>query len=154
MNQTLSKPQTVEQLDAKAGCPALPGSALFVPLMTRYYEAFERGDKTEELRLYGPRWNETTCRVGREVTLSKGYGKKNRLHGRIWKFKRQHGSTFGSTYKAAILDRYKTLDVWIACISVNLFTACGGCGTQNPHNRCIGCFHPFEPNDERSNREL
>lgn len=33
MEQTLSKPQTVEQLDAKAGCPALPCSASF-PAMT------------------------------------------------------------------------------------------------------------------------
>jgi len=97
-----------------------PLSALFVPLVTRYYEAFERGEKTEELRIYGPRWNEATCRIGRAVTLSKGYGKKHRLHGNIWKFQRQHGSTFGSTYKAAIMERYKTLDVWIACISISL----------------------------------
>ena len=101
-------------------CPPPPCSALFVPLTSRYYEAFERGEKTEELRLYGPLWNERTCRIGRPITLSKGYGKKNRLHGTIWKFKRQHGSTFGSTYKAAIMDRYKTLDVWIAVISVTL----------------------------------
>jgi len=72
----------------------------------------------EELRLYGPRWNERTCTVGRAVTLSKGYSKGNRLTGRIWKFKRQHGTTFGSTYKAAIATCYGTLDVWIACISV------------------------------------
>lgn len=95
-------------------------SALFVPLVSRYYDAFERGEKTEELRLYGPRWNEKTCRIGRAITISKGYGKKNRLHGTIWKFKRQHGTTFGSAYKAAIMDRYKTLDVWIAVISVSL----------------------------------
>ena len=98
-------------------------TALFVPLITRYYDAFERGEKNEELRLYGPRWNENTCIVGREVILSKGYGKKPRLRGTIWKFKRQHGRTFGSTYKAAILDRYKTLDVWIAVISINLHVA-------------------------------
>jgi len=91
---------------------------LFVPLRSAYYEAFADGSKTEELRLYGPRWNERTCAVGREVTLSKGYGKRNRMTGRIWKFKRQHGSTFGSTYKAAILDCYGTLDVWMAVIAV------------------------------------
>ena len=125
------------------GLPAEHGSALFVPLMTPYYEAFERGDKTEELRLYGPRWNEATCRIGREVILSKGYGKKNRLHGRIWKFKRQHGSTFGSTYKAAILDRYKTLDVWIACISIELSGKCAPCGTDRGEKclgHCVGTF--------------
>ena len=107
-------------LESKPPSDAATCSALFVPLMSCYYEAFERGEKTEELRLYGPRWNESTCRIGRAITLSKGYGKKNRLDGTIWKFKRQHGSTFGSTYKAAIMDRYKTLDVWIAVISVSL----------------------------------
>jgi hypothetical protein len=134
------KSDTTQSPDS-LGSPS--GSALFVPLMTRYYEAFERGDKTEELRLYGPRWNEKTCQVGREVTLSKGYGKKHRLHGRIWKFKRQHGSTFGSTYKAAILDRYKTLDVWIACISIELSGKCAPCGTDRGEKcwgHCVGTF--------------
>lgn len=91
---------------------------LFIPLKTTYYEAFASGKKQEELRLYGPRWNERTCALGRRVVLSKGYGKANRLSGRIWKFKRQHGSTFGSTYKAAILDVFGTLDVDIAVISI------------------------------------
>ena len=91
---------------------------LFVPLRSEYYEAFKAGKKTDELRIYGPRWNERTCAVGRAVVLSKGYGKKNRMTGRVWKFKRQHGSTFGSTYKASILDCYGTLDVWMAVISV------------------------------------
>jgi hypothetical protein len=88
--------------------------------MSRYYHAFERGEKTDELRLYGPRWNEKTCRIGRAVTLSKGYGTQHRLHGTIAAFKRQHGSTFEGTYKAAIMERYKTLDVWVAVISVSL----------------------------------
>ena len=91
---------------------------LFVPLRAAYYEAFLDGSKTEELRLYGPRWNERTCAVGRDIVLSKGYGKRSRMTGRIWKFKRQHGTTFGSTYKEAILDCYGTLDVWITVISV------------------------------------
>ena len=96
----------------------MPEKPLFIPLKTEWYEAFERGDKGEELRLYGPRWNERTCRVGRAVVLSKGYGKAHRMAGRIWKFKRQHGSTFGSTYKNAIQRTYGTLNVEIACISI------------------------------------
>jgi len=91
---------------------------LFVPLCGIYYDQFVAGTKTEELRRYGPRWNERTCRIGRAIVLSKGYGKANRLAGRIWRFKRQHGSTFGSTYRSAIQERYGTLDVWIACIGV------------------------------------
>lgn len=91
---------------------------LFVPLKTAHYEAFADGSKTEELRRYGKRWNERTCQPGREIVLSKGYGKQQRMTGRIWKFQRQHAATFGRTYKAAILDCYGTLDILIAVISV------------------------------------
>ncbi len=93
---------------------------LFIPLNTEYFDAFADGSKREELRRYGPRWNENTCTVGRDVVLSKGYGKKHRMGGRIWKFKRQHGATFGSTYQAAILDVFGTLDIEIACIAITL----------------------------------
>lgn len=92
--------------------------ALFIPLKTKWFEQFKTGEKREELRLYGPRWNEKTCAIGRAVTLSRGYGKKERLAGRVIGFKRQHGSTFGSTYRAAIMETYGTLDVWIACIAI------------------------------------
>lgn len=91
---------------------------LFVPMKSEYYEAFKGGEKTEELRLYGKRWNERTCYVGRKIILSKGYGKKERLIGQIWRFKKQHGSLFGSTYKKSILDVFFNLDVYIACISI------------------------------------
>ena len=91
---------------------------LFIPLKSEYYDQFLSGKKTEELRMYGARFNESTCPPGRNVILSKGYGKSNRLVGRIWKFKKQHGSLFGSTYKQSILDCYGTLDVDIAVISI------------------------------------
>ena len=93
---------------------------LFIPLKTKWYEQFAAGEKRDELRLYGPRWNERTCRVGRAVTLSKGYGKAHRMTGHVRAFKKQHGRTFGSTYKAAIKDTYGTLDVDIAVIGVSL----------------------------------
>jgi hypothetical protein len=93
---------------------------LFIALNAAYFEAFLGGRKTDELRRYGPRWNERTCAVGRPVILSKGYGATHRLSGRIRAFKKQHGSTFGSTYKAAILDVFCTLDIDIACISIDL----------------------------------
>lgn len=93
---------------------------LFIPLKTEYYNAFADGSKRDELRLYGPRWNEKTCQVGREVMLSKGYGKGSRMTGRIWNFKKQHGSLFGSGYKAAIIAVYGTLDVEVAVISITI----------------------------------
>lgn len=60
---------------------------LFIPLKAKYYDAFAHGDKHTEYRVYGPRWNERTCIPGREVILSRGYGKKNRLHGKVRDFK-------------------------------------------------------------------
>ncbi|MCK5444703.1 MAG: hypothetical protein KAI73_03715 [Rhodospirillaceae bacterium] len=96
---------------------------LFIPLCSEPYEAFENGTKRDELRQYGPRWNEKTCPVGRRVVLSKGYGKKNRLSGTIRSFHRRQANTFGSTYKAAIMRHYGTLDIEIAAIGIALETS-------------------------------
>lgn len=47
-------------------------TALFIP--TEFFAAFESGTKDTEYRPYGPRWNERTCAIGRDVLLSHGYG--------------------------------------------------------------------------------
>ena len=60
---------------------------LFIPLKREFFEAFERGEKWEEFRGFGLRWNYCTCRVGRRVTLSLGYGKARRLTGQIVAFR-------------------------------------------------------------------
>ena len=59
---------------------------LFIPLNRKYFEEFKNGRKFVEKRVYGNRWNERTCKVGRPVTLSKGYGKAERLHGVVTLF--------------------------------------------------------------------
>jgi len=46
---------------------------LFVPLYGEHFDNFASGKKTFEYRQHGARWNETTCRVGRPVILSRGY---------------------------------------------------------------------------------
>lgn len=46
---------------------------LFIPLRTQWFREFESGSKDTEYRVYGPRWNERTCRVGRRATVSHGY---------------------------------------------------------------------------------
>lgn len=66
--------------DSKAEKP------LFVPLKAEFYSAFVDGSKTIELRKHGQRWNATTCRIGRPVTISKGYGKRHRRSGVITSF--------------------------------------------------------------------
>lgn len=88
---------------------------LFIPLKTQFYEEFKRGEKSTEYRLYGPRWNDKTCRVGREVHLSCGYGKHRvRLRRVIDEFYKRDAHTFGSTVKADILECFGTLDEPIA----------------------------------------
>ncbi|HRQ87335.1 MAG TPA: hypothetical protein PLA50_00950 [Bacteroidia bacterium] len=59
---------------------------LFIPLKREFFDAFERREKHEEYRRLGPCWNAETCRPGRAVTLSLGYGRRRRLSGRIASF--------------------------------------------------------------------
>lgn len=54
---------------------------LFIPLKSEFYDSFCNGSKDTEFRMYGPRWNEKTCPIGRPVTISKGYGIRNRRSG-------------------------------------------------------------------------
>lgn len=82
------------------------GKPLFIPLITEYYNRFLTGDKTSELRIYGKRWNEKTCFVGRGVILSKGYGKKFRQKAVITEFHKRKSDTFGSTYQNDIKAVY------------------------------------------------
>lgn len=62
-------------------------TALFIPLRTKWFCLHETGAKMTEYRAYGPRWNETTCKVGRMVTLSHGYSGR-RLPRRVAGFDR------------------------------------------------------------------
>lgn len=101
-NKTVQRPS-----DSRAEC------SLFVPLKTEYYEAFRDGSKTVEYRKYGPGWNERTCRVGRLVVLSKGYGKAHRMNGVITGFSKRRMSS------RAWLDCYGTPGT-AACIHIKV----------------------------------
>lgn len=46
---------------------------LFVPLKSKYFDAFGNGTKRYEYRPYGKRWNADTLLIGRKVILSRGY---------------------------------------------------------------------------------
>ena len=96
------------------------GKDLFIPLTGKFYDLFDAGLKRSELRLYGNRWNEKNCQVGRRVCLSRGYGKKDRMYGYISAFYRQRSDTFGSTYKAQIAEVYGEGVHWIARIDIVL----------------------------------
>ncbi len=71
-----------------------------MPLKAEYYEQFKLGKKRFEYRKYGKRFNENTCSVGRYVMLSKGYGKLNRIYGKIVSFNRvkEHNEDFKKVY--------------------------------------------------------
>lgn len=74
---------------------------LFIPLKTKFFEAFKAGTKDTEYRPYGPRWNGTTCAPGRQVVLSKGYGKHDRLTGVVESF--------------YVNSKPGTIDGWVEC---------------------------------------
>jgi len=91
---------------------------LFIPLKTQYYEAFADGSKLSEIRLHGPRWNADTCTPGRRVTLSKGYGKKDRLSGSIHAFHKMKGHQFPREQQIDIQAVYGTLEEDMAEICI------------------------------------
>lgn len=89
---------------------------LFIPLKTAYFEAFKTGKKDTEYRIYGPRWNEGTCAIGRPVVLSKGYGAGHRLQGRIVGFERKPGLEASPAWRDVYGDRPGDA----ACIRIKL----------------------------------
>ena len=72
------------------------------------------GDKKFEFRKYNDRWNENTCSINRPVTISRGYGKKDRRSGRVCSF----DVVSSNDYPSAI-DIYGK-DVEIAKIGIEL----------------------------------
>jgi hypothetical protein len=93
---------------------------LFIPLMTEYYDAFDRGDKTSELRVYGARWNERTCDPGRMVTISKGYGKKHRRRGVVTQIDIVKALDLPVRQRNSVLKLFKHLDHLIIIIHIEL----------------------------------
>ena len=78
---------------------------LFTPLKAEYFNAFERGEKKEEYRIFGKRWNHISCFIGRHVVLSYGYSKKRRLRGVVSSFRME--------------TEPERLPGWIECYSPN-----------------------------------
>ena len=91
---------------------------LFVPLKGEYFDAFASGAKNTEYRLYGKRWNERTCRIGRAVTLSRGYSGA-RLRGHVSDF-----FVLAGCRSADFLACYQdAVDAQMACIQIRLEAA-------------------------------
>lgn len=106
---------------------------LFIPLNREYFEAFERGEKTTEYRVYGPRWNERTCTIGRRVTLSLGYGKQRRLTGRVARFEKNREPL--KTLAWLKCYGHRTGDC--ACITVDLDSTNTRSDTRPDQGRCV-----------------
>ncbi len=87
---------------------------LFIPLKRTHYNAFVEGRKTTEYRRAGGRWNAKTCRVGRQVVLSMGYGKARRRTGTITAF------TIAYVEDDAFIECYGQNGIMAACIMIQL----------------------------------
>jgi hypothetical protein len=90
---------------------------LFIPLMAEHFDAFDRGVKRTEYRAYTTRWNERTCRVGRAVLLSYGYGKHRRIRGVVTRFRRLPRSSVSQAARL-IYPRQR----WFAAITIDCVT--------------------------------
>lgn len=93
---------------------------LFIPLKAHHFDAFARGEKTVEMRRLGQRWNIRTCPPGREVILSRGYGKEQRLHGTITQLTVAWGCALDAAEQAAMRECYGTADMGVCLIHIKL----------------------------------
>lgn len=93
-----------------------PEKPLFIPLKRAYFEAFARGEKVEEFRPEGKRWNARTCRIGRPVILSLGYGKQQRMRGVVSGYR----SSAEPTKTEAWRDCYGRRECLAACIGIQI----------------------------------
>lgn len=89
---------------------------MFIPLKKKYFEQFATGEKTEEFRLYGKRWNERVCVPGRDVVLSCGYSGA-RLDGTISAFNVRRAADV-----PVMREVYPNIavDAMVACISITI----------------------------------
>ena len=93
---------------------------IFLPLNSDHFYSFGSGLKDTEYRLYGPRWNENTCTIGRPVTISKGYGKHDRLAGTVVSFDRKKLNELPDYDQAAVRAIYGDNPGDIACIGIDV----------------------------------
>lgn len=96
--------------------PVLDMKPLFIPLKREHFEAFKSGEKETEFRPHGRRWNSNTCRIGRLVTLSLGYGKANRLTGRVVGFEVSRTPSLRPKWRAI----YGNAIADVSCIHIHL----------------------------------
>lgn len=93
---------------------------IFLALKSAHYERFKSGGKDTEYRLYGPRWNEGVCAVGRAVTLSKGYGKHDRLSGTVVGFDRKQVGELNDRDRSDVRAIFGDNLGDIACIRIDI----------------------------------
>lgn len=100
---------------------ALDMKPLFIALKGEFYDDFINENKDTEYRIYGPRWNERTCPVGRRVVISRGYGKRYRSAGTIIGFKASHAPTWTDAWRRCYGDKSRGK---AACIQIKLDDVC------------------------------
>jgi hypothetical protein len=92
---------------------------LFIPLKAEHYDDFEAGAKDRELRKYGARWNQKTCPVGREVILSRGYGRRERMRGIISGFEQACATLLPEPHRSKFASCYPDYEGWAAVIFIS-----------------------------------
>lgn len=93
---------------------------LFIPLNTEYFNAFKSGDKEYEVRKASDkRWGARHCRIGRAVTLSKGYGKYERLSGVVSSFETLPVSSLPSDLQRPFIELYGVKETFASVIGVS-----------------------------------
>lgn len=112
---------------------------IFIPLKSEYYQAFLDGSKRIEYRRAGVgQFTLAKCTPGREVTLSKGYGTRNRIKGtviRSWIEHHEHPTgAIAACYGTEPID---IIAIEIAVDRTSCVVRCGDNGTAKSWARYL-----------------
>jgi len=111
---------------------------VFIPLKRQYFEAFKSGHKKIEYRRLGGQFTSANCFPGREVTLSKGYGKSNRIRGTVVKsWIEHHEHPAGAIAKCYGTEPIDIIAIEITVDRTSSVVRCGDNGTAKSWARYL-----------------
>lgn len=113
---------------------------IFIPLKSEYYQAFLDGSKRIEYRRAGVgQFTLAKCTPGRDVTLSKGYGRRDRIRGtvvRSWIEHHEHpAGAIAACYGHQPID---IIAIEITVDRTSSVVRCGDNGTAKSCTKLLG----------------
>ena len=93
---------------------------LEIKVFEKYFEQWIDRKKKYEMRIYGEKWNEKTCRVGKKAIIRCGSKGLSSVSGVISGFSVVEACDLPQSDQDTIKEIWGTIDLTMACIEINI----------------------------------